>query len=570
MHLKLKPTLLLMVYLPLIGILMVTLLFATFSVKSLVAEQTEQTLEAAVETMKFAYDNSAEGEYYEAANGDIYKGDYCISADASMVDDITAQSGCVATFFWGNTRAMTSIKGDDGQRIIGTTTTDENVLTSVLKNGETYFNSSLAINGQNYYVVYSPVYQEGSSTEIVGMVFMGILSENIDQGITSMMIKIVLIAVAIIVLVLFTTLFFANEIVGAAGTISAGLDEMAKGNFAIEVDPKLLTRKDELGDMGRSGERMIAKLREMLSGVVDKAGSLTVTAETLDKMADETSRTIGSVETAVSDIAAGASSQAADTTRASQNVMDMGDIISGTVEDVSTLTATSDKMAESGRTAADILEELKTVNERAIKAIDLIYEQTNITNESAKKIHEATDIIANIAEETNLLSLNASIEAARAGDAGRGFAVVADQIQKLAEQSNNSAHDIEEITNSLIADSDRSVETMNEVKEIMALQSDKMGVTGEAFAVVSEGIVQTRNGVEQINARSKKLDEARKEIVDIIQNLTAIAEENAASTQETSAATAEVTAAADSVSKSAAELKTITTALEELVDEFNF
>ena len=117
------------------------------------------------------------------------------------------------------------------------------------------------------------------------------------------------------------------------------------------------------------------------------------------------------------------------------------------------------------------------VNDQTKLSIDEIYEQTNITNASAQKIKAATDIIASIAEETNLLSLNASIEAARAGEQGRGFAVVASQIQKLAEQSNDSAKQIDDITNVLIQDSTHAVDTMQGVQQIMAVQSDKMQQT---------------------------------------------------------------------------------------------
>ena len=120
--------------------------------------------------------------------------------------------------------------------------------------------------------------------------------------------------------------------------------------------------------------------------------------------------------------------------------------------------------------AMSILKELMEVNDQTKLSIDEIYEQTNITNASAQKIKAATDIIASIAEETNLLSLNASIEAARAGEQGRGFAVVASQIQKLAEQSNDSAKQIDDITNVLIQDSTHAVDTMQGVQKIMAVQ----------------------------------------------------------------------------------------------------
>ncbi len=153
----------------------------------------------------------------------------------------------------------------------------------------------------------------------------------------------------------------------------------------------------------------------------------------------------------------------------------------------------------------------------------MIYEQTNTTNESAMKIREATTLITSIAEETNLLSLNASIEAARAGDQGRGFAVVASQIQKLAEQSNESARQIENIIDSLIEDSQKSVATMEDVKKIMESQSESVGRTNERFTQVRNGITQSLDGVNQIADKTKRLDEARVNVVDVVQNLTAIA-----------------------------------------------
>ena len=124
----------------------------------------------------------------------------------------------------------------------------------------------------------------------------------------------------------------------------------------------------------------------------------------------------------------------------------MGNMIEHTNSQVENLTSTANLMRESSEEAAATLKELDNINQQAIASIDVIYEQTNITNISALKIKEATTLISSIAEETNLLSLNASIEAARAGEAGRGFAVVASQIQKLADQSNESANQIDPVS----------------------------------------------------------------------------------------------------------------------------
>ncbi len=177
-------------------------------------------------------------------------------------------------------------------------------------------------------------------------------------------------------------------------------------------------------------------------------------------------------------------------------------------------------------------------------------------------------MISSIADETNLLSLNASIEAARAGEAGRGFAVVAAQIQKLAEQSNNSASEIDKIIHMLIEDSQKAVRTMNQVKEIMKNQSENVTKTGSVFTQVTEGINKSISGVGEIAHKTAHLDEARTSVVDIVQNLTAIAQQNAASTEETSAAVIEVSDIMNEISGNAKQLKEIAAVLENNMSSF--
>ena len=219
-------------------------------------------------------------------------------------------------------------------------------------------------------------------------------------------------------------------------------------------------------------------------------------------------------------------------------------------------------MYTSSEVAATTLNTMDTVNRKAQQAIDLIYEQTNTTNESAVKIKAATTLITSIAEQTNLLSLNASIEAARAGEQGRGFAVVAGQIQKLAEESNESAKQIEEIIAHLIADSEKAVQTMDEVKVVMADQNENVGVTRERFSEMHEGVAKTIQGIRSIAEKMEQIDETRNSVVDIVQNLTALSQENAAGTQEVSASVVEVGEHMSRIAKNSGELRQIADGLQ--------
>ena len=193
---------------------------------------------------------------------------------------------------------------------------------------------------------------------------------------------------------------------------------------------------------------------------------------------------------------------------------------------------------------------------------------TETTNESAMKIEEATKLIEDIASETNLLSLNASIEAARAGEQGRGFAVVASEIQKLAEQSTNSAKRIEEIISILLKDSEEAVTTMRQVKEILGKQTECILTTDSAFVEIEAGIGTAMEGMRRIAGKTREMDKARVNVVDGVNNLTAIAQENAASTEETSASVAEVSTIIADIADQTKKLHNIAESLENKIAVF--
>lgn len=331
---------------------------------------------------------------------------------------------------------------------------------------------------------------------------------------------------------------------------------------------RISKRKDETGQMARAIGDLREKLVTIVSQIKSQSELLYNASTELDNNASHTTSTVGNVETAVNEIATGATNQASETQKATDDIVNMGNMIEHTNSQVENLTSTANLMRESSEEAAATLKELDNINQQAIASIDVIYEQTNITNISALKIKEATTLISSIAEETNLLSLNASIEAARAGEAGRGFAVVASQIQKLADQSNESANQIDQIIHALIEDSEKAVKTMDEVKTIMNLQSENVHKTGQVFEQVRDGISSSISGVGEIATRTTQLDKARGDVVDVVQNLTAIAQQNAASTEETSASVMEVSNVMQEIMENANRLKEIASILEENMNSF--
>ncbi len=359
--------------------------------------------------------------------------------------------------------------------------------------------------------------------------------------------------------------WFISPIVRLSGRVYS----LADMDFRADEKMALLgKRRDETGSMARALTHMRQEMAKVVKEIALQSKGLFEASNNMSESAAHIMVSVNDVEKAISEIAQGATSQAQETQTATENVILMGNMIEETNTEIEELRNSARGMRSSAEKALDILKQLNEVNNQTKAAIDTIYEQTNTTNASALKIKEATDIITDIAEETNLLSLNASIEAARAGEQGRGFAVVASQIQKLAEQSNESAMQIGDIIHQLMADSKKSVDTMKDVRQVIDKQDEYVSNTEESFKEVNEGIQKSIDGIRTIAAKTEQLDQARVKVVDVVQNLTAIAEENAAGTEETSASAVEVGNTMTEMADEAKLLSDIANKMEENVSVF--
>lgn len=422
---------------------------------------------------------------------------------------------------------------------------------------------SYEYKGEQKYAAYAVVGQ-GQALVIITADESDVLGET--NSIRNDIIKFSLI---IMVVVLAAAIAVGRLIAKPILKVTNSIFKLSKLELTVDEETKRITkRKDETGYMARAVESLADGLNGVITEIRTQSDNLYGTSEELASDANDTVNSVRQVEIAVSEVAEGASSQAQETADATSNVISMGGMIEKANSDVERLSESSRAIGEAVDEATEILDELLAINEKAVKSIDMIYERTNTTNKSVEDIKAAINIITSIAEETNLLSLNASIEAARAGEQGRGFAVVASQIQKLAEQSNESAKQIEDITEKLIEDSQQAVSGMQDVREIMNKQSTNVKNTNSAFDKVKDNIEVSIEGVKEITNLTGKLDSTRTAVTDTVQNLSAIAEENAASSQECSASVTEVCNIMERVTNDAVRLKEISKVIDDQLKEF--
>ena len=535
-------------------------------VKNAMVSEIEDALRSAATATFAAYDQNS-GSYIEAANGDIWKGSYNISKSESIVDSIKEKSGMEVTFFYGNRRIMTSAVDADGNRILGSPAGDK-IVETVLNNGEEYFSHAVSIDGTIFYGYYTPVYQDGTASPI-GMIFIGANKQKKDATVHRIIYTMIACTVSLMVLCIIISVFYSGSISRSLKKSIGVVQAVAAGNLKTSIDKHLLKKNDEVGDLSRAILQLQHEMTQSLESIADNSKAVLAASGALEGTARNTTSSIREVENAVTSIAQSASLQAQISGTASDNVAEMGKRIEQTSLEMEEMKSGASAMKEAEEKNADTIRKLLDSNNEVQTLIREIATQTSQTNESAQKIKEATDIIASIADETSLLSLNASIEAARAGENGKGFAVVADQIQKLATQSNESSQRIDEIIHQLIADSDKTVETMGKVIETISAQTEHMQQTEAMTQEVMEKIDSSLTSLSIIENSVMYLDQSRNEIIKTVTELSDIAKQNAATTQEVCATVNVVTEGFSQVEGSTEGLKSIADGLEVSVEHFN-
>ena len=551
---------------PVIILGLISMFLTTTMVRSAMLEEIEEALRGTAAATLAAYDQNT-GDYLQTSNGDIWKGSYNISKSESLVDRIKGNTGMDVTFFYGDTRIMTSAVDAGGNRILNSKAGDR-IVEKVLQGGESYFSHAVSIEGTLNYGYFIPVYQNGSTDEIIGMIFVGTDKQEKDAVINKILGTISMAVCAVMILCIAIAMKLATSMSRNIRSSIEVVGKVADGALNVWVEDKLLGRHDEIGDLSRVTITLRDAMKATIQEISQNAKRLLDASELLGTAADQTNGTMDHVRMAVNQIVENSTEQAQNSQNTSEHMRIMGENITETSAEVELLDDNAASMQQSSEKAAETLNNLRNINVEVERIIGEVQEQTNRTNDSVQKIHEATAFITSIAEETNLLSLNASIEAARAGESGRGFGVVADQIKKLSEQSNESSKEIEETAKTLSEDSAKAVEIMQQMQEIIMNQSASMQDTQKVVEEVIAQIGSSMQSIRQIKESTGHLENSRNEVLQAVSELSEIVQGNVDSTKKTYDETEEVVDTFKQVYVSAEQLREIADELVSSIDYF--
>lgn len=561
---RLRIKIMLVALLPMILMAVIVGITAMRNMREGMRQEMMYALETEAHSLEQLY-NEVNSDTYSVSGDKLMKGSFNVTDETDFLDSFVEGTDMQVTVFYGGTRMATTLKDQSGNRLTGTKA-DEAVTKAVTQDGKTVEEYNITIDGEKYYACYAPLKDSGD--KVIGMVFAGKPVTEVQALINERTSHIVIVELVMIVLVIIVIFLLTKGIQVGLQAAEKAVHGLSNGDLTVAVESKAMRRNDELGDMAKGVAVLMNQLLEVVNHIRTSSEQLLKSGTDLSNMATQTSSTADDISKAIEEISQGAVSQADEIERASHEVDTMGQLIGHIADNVAELDQGTQEIKGSSDRSIDIIRDLTESNDRSMEAVRHISRQVNATNESALKIRAAVDLITSIAEETNLLSLNASIEAARAGEQGRGFAVVAGQIQKLAEQSNESAGSIADIIGELLKDSENSVQVMEEVQKIMNEQQEKLQATRKQIAEVGDGISGAAQAAGMIRQQTEHCNSARANVADVISNLSAISEQNAASTEETTASMEEMNAAINLLAESARQLQELSKSLEEDVSFF--
>lgn len=489
-------------------------------------------------------------------NGKLYKGPHLINGESEVVDLIKEKTGAAATFFLHDVRVATNVTRD-GERAVGTKASAP-IAEQVLQRHQPYEGIADVV-GTPYQAHYRPL--KDSQGEVVGMWFVGIPRATADQQIQVMKHKIALITVGVLLFALVLISWYTGILFRSIRKILDSLDRMGQGDLTVDCQ---IRTGDEMGKIGQQINQTTSNIKHILRETLTIKETIDQEMEQMVRFTEQVSTVSEQVGEAIDQVAQGSQEQASEVEASVLLTSELSEKINSIAciaTNIGQQTGEVQRKTGEGSSTIQFLQERIEANSQIAVAVangfqDLVAK--------SQQINAIADAINSIATQTNLLSLNAAIEAARAGDAGKGFTVVAQEVGKLAEESAEATKNIKNIIEEIAQTLGMASEAVGKMGQISSRVEDALKETSNFFHGIEASVQNISQHINDLEITMQTANQTRDAVTQAIENISQVSEETAAIAQEVSAS---VQQQISSVGEVHVAVKEVYTSLNKLQDQ---
>lgn len=459
---------------------------------------------------------------------------YALNDDVVIVDQIKNLFGGVATIFMKDVRASTSLVNPDGSRALGSKLQGP-AYDAVIKRGQAY-REEVILNGRPYFSAYDPI--KDKEGQVIGAIGVALPKSDYFATFNRIILVIGIIAVCLIVAINFLLFGFIRKIMNPLRQLIPVANSLAEGDLSIRIETQ---RNDEIGQLLSAMKNMIEKWRSVVADVQQASDNVASSGQKLNANAGQMLTLSTEQEQRSSQVATAAEEM-------SQTIMD----IAQNVNNIAGAAQVTLAVAKDGQGIVDkSVTEVKEIAE----TVDASSEFVRSLGDRSRQIGEIVDVIGDIADQTNLLALNAAIEAARAGEQGRGFAVVADEVRKLAERTANATSEISAMIKTIQEEVFKAVDSMENASGKVNVGVELSAHAGEALKNIVEKADELQLMVQQIASATEEMSTTSEEITKDIGQIASASRETSESSSHTTQAAAELSRLSINLQKTVGEFK---------------
>ncbi|OGV73371.1 MAG: hypothetical protein A3B82_06150 [Methylophilales bacterium RIFCSPHIGHO2_02_FULL_57_10] len=477
------------------------------------------------------------GDDFKVVDGQLMNGAHVINNNFEVVDTIKEIEGGTATIFLGDTRISTNVKKPDGSRAIGTQLAKGPVYDTVLKNGKPY-RGQADILGIPYFTAYDPIIS--ASGQVIGILYVGVKKAEFFDIVERLLFKNISYTVLILLLSSLAAYYLTGILLKPLAHLDDSMSKLSSGQGDLTMRIPVENAKDEIGKVAVSFNRFMEGLQAIIRDLLDQTAQISQSATGFAAVAEQVAQGSRRQNETVSAIVA-----------SMDNMTSSIGVVSQSTEEAETI---SREAGEQARQGERVVQEASAEINRIADSVTQIAQTVTSLGQRSNEISGIVQVIKEIAEQTNLLALNAAIEAARAGEQGRGFAVVADEVRKLAERTSTATQEIGSMISPIQSETQSAVNSMEsgiaQVRQGVLLANQ----AGASLARINDGSVQTARVIEGIANATRQGNAASAGIASGVAEIAQMAQERVEISRK--------------ISESAQQLEQVATRLQNVVGKF--